>query len=108
MATEAQRLVQKRSSLLRDLAGCRAQLSRISRATQELSPTVMYPDLDWIRYTVTQLVTLDQELRVEFNMRPIQTYEQWQAEFLAKHARKMNKLAKNFPKIPTEPNHEPT
>ena len=95
MATEAQKLVQHRSRLLRDLAGCRAQLNRISRATQELSPTVMYPDLDWIRDTVTQLVTLDQELRVEFNMRPIQTYEQWQAEADIKHARKIKKLISN-------------
>lgn len=111
MATEAQRLVQHRSRLLRDLAGCRAQLSRIEREFHELSKSceVKLPtEPTWLRHTKDLILDMDERCRKSWGYRPIQTYEHWLAEFEAKHARKMNKLAKKFPKIPTEPNHEPT
>lgn len=100
MATEAQRLVQKRSALLRDLAGCRAQLMRIRKGLQtHLSKP---SDVSWIQSTIDLLENRDTCCRLEWGYRPILTCEQWQAEHEAKLERQHKKLAKKFPQIPLE------
>ena len=95
MATEAQRLVQKRSSLLRDLAGCRAQLSRIHRELQKLGVSE-YSFLAWINSAIDLLHNRDKEARDIWGYRPIPTAQQWLAEQDAKHARRLARIQKKF------------
>jgi len=93
MATEAQRLVQKRSRLLRDLAGCRAKLSRIRSELQNLG-VAEYSSLAWINSAIDLLRNRDEQARKSWGYRPIQTYEQVQIEYEAKLQRRLNKLNK--------------
>jgi hypothetical protein len=94
MATEAQKLVQKRSALLRDLAGCRAQLHRISG---ELQSHLGKPsDLSWIQSAIDLLENRDTCCRLEWGYRPIQTYEEHMAELERKSAAHERMLAKKY------------
>lgn len=79
MATHAQVLVQIRSSILRDLAGARAQLSRIRRGVlthTELSAS----DLAWLSNCETLLLSLDEDCRKTWGYRAIRTPEEWCAK----------------------------
>lgn len=95
MASEKQVQIQQRSSLLRDLAGCRAQLQRISTGLQKHG-VESYEELGYIERTVRLLTYVDEKARRLFNMRPIQTYEESMAELERKAAAFQRKLDKKF------------
>jgi hypothetical protein len=97
MATEAQRLVHKRARLLRDLAGCRAQLMRIREGLQ--THLNKPSDVSWIQSAIDLLESRDTCCRLEWGYRPIPTYAQWEAEHATKLERHRKKLAKKFPQI---------
>lgn len=98
MASEKQVLVQQRSSLLRDLAGCRAQLNRISAGLQKHG-VESYDDLKWLRSSINLLTSVDEKARKCFKMRPIQTYDEQAAMLDKRAAAFQRKLAKKYPQM---------